>query len=72
MRNIPPIFIKENEREAYLNALNKAVMYKDYKDLDQFYYFKICDSIYEFDVALMEEKQEKTPVESNLKRLYNS
>lgn len=60
MRNIPPVFIKSNEREIYKDALIKAMKDKDYTELSQFYYFKICDSIYELDFQNKnkEEKQE--------------
>ena len=48
-RNLPPVYIKKKERKAYHDALEKALVTHDYKDLDGFYYYKICDSIYELD-----------------------
>lgn len=48
-RNLPPVYIKNKERVAYHDALEKALVSHDYTDLDGFYYYKICDSIYELD-----------------------
>ncbi len=48
-RNLPPVYIVRKERAAYHDALEKAICQKDYDDLITFYYFKICDSIYELD-----------------------
>ncbi len=48
-RNLPPVYIKKKERKAYHDALEKALTTHDYRDLDGFYYYKICDSIYELD-----------------------
>ena len=48
-RNLPPVYIVRKERKAYHDALEKAVCYKDYEDLCTFYYFKICDSIFNLD-----------------------
>lgn len=48
-RNLPPVYIVRKERAAYHEALEKAICQKDYDDLITFYYFKICDSIYELD-----------------------
>ena len=51
IRNIPPVYIKQSERNEYKEALYQAMKYEDYDKLYGFYYFKICDSIYELDVA---------------------
>lgn len=48
-RHLPPVYIKNKERKAYHDALEKALVTHDYSDLDGFYYYKICDSIYELD-----------------------
>lgn len=48
-RNLPPVYIIRKERKVYHEALEKAVCQKDYSDLITFYYFKVCDSIYQFD-----------------------
>ncbi len=50
-RNLPPVYITKRERKAYHDALEKALKAHDYDDLDSFYYYKICDSIYELDFA---------------------
>ncbi len=47
---IPPIYVKKNEREEYLLAMNKANNDNDYSDLTTFYLYKICDSIIELDI----------------------
>lgn len=48
--NLPPVYIKVNERKEYKDALIKAMSGRKYLDLSQFYYYKICDSIYDLDV----------------------
>ena len=48
-RNIPPVYFVKKERKPYHDALEKAICNKDYEDLINFYYFKICDSIYALD-----------------------
>lgn len=48
-KNIPPVYIKKDERDAYKDALISAMKDGNYKDLQQFYYFKVCDSIYVLD-----------------------
>lgn len=59
-RNIPPVYIKEQEQDEYKNCLIKAMRDGEYKDLREFYYYKICDSIYELDVIpFLEEEYKK-------------
>ena len=48
-KNLPPVYITRKERKTYHAALEKALRDHDYTDLDAFYYYKICDSIYELD-----------------------
>lgn len=48
-KNLPPVYVDEAERDAYHDALEKAIVQKDYRSLQTFYYFKLCDSIYELD-----------------------
>jgi fido (protein-threonine AMPylation protein) len=48
---LPPIYIKLSEREKYLEAMNKAINEEDYNPINKFYYYKICDSILELDIA---------------------
>lgn len=47
---IPPVYIKERERTEYHKAMNLANCEDDYKDIIQFYHYKICDSIVELDI----------------------
>lgn len=49
MKNLPPVYITRKERKAYHTALEKALVEHDYSAIDGFYYYKICDSIYELD-----------------------
>ena len=51
--NIPPVYIEIEERQEYKKALIKAMQAQtddDYKDLIQFYHYKICDSIITLDI----------------------
>ena len=47
---LPPVYIKLNERTEYHKAMNKANNEKDYTDLQNFYKYKLCDSIVELDI----------------------
>ena len=60
-KNIPPIYIRIDEIDIYKKALFKAIIKGDYSDIDFFYLYKICASIYELDVEpyiVMEETKE--------------
>lgn len=48
-KNLPPVFITAKERKTYHDALEKALVTHDYSEMCGFYYYKICDSIYELD-----------------------
>ena len=48
---LPPIYIKNSEKEEYINAMDKAIREKDLSKIKKFYYYKICDSIYDLDVS---------------------
>lgn len=48
--DLPPIYIKENERTEYHRAMNMANNDGKYTDIINFYKFKICDSIVELDI----------------------
>ena len=50
IRNIPPVYIKARERTAYHLAMNKANNEGDYSYINNFYRYKICDSIIELDI----------------------
>jgi len=58
-RGLPPVYIEVNEREEYKDALLKAMINNDYSSLNKFYYYKVCDSIYELDIEPT-IKKEKT------------
>ncbi len=49
--NLPPVYVKTKERAEYKDALMKAMKKRDYTSLNQFYYYKICDSIYDLDIS---------------------
>ena len=57
--NIPPVYIKVNERTEYHEAMNKANGEGDYTDILTFYYYKICDSILELDIKELEKEEQK-------------
>lgn len=64
-KNLPPVYITKKERKAYHNALEKAIGEHDYRALDSFYHFKICDSIYELDFApFMKKYKDENPFDS--------
>lgn len=47
---IPPIYIKQEEREVYKKELLKAICNDDYEGMYRFYYYKIADSIVSLDI----------------------
>jgi fido (protein-threonine AMPylation protein) len=49
--NIPPVYIKNKERDEYLQAMSRALSNKDFESINKFYYYKICDSLYELDIS---------------------
>ena len=57
--NLPPVYVKTKEREEYKDALMKAMRNKDYTSLNQFYYYKICDSIYDLDIVEELKKEDE-------------
>ena len=59
--NLPPVYVKTKERAEYKDALMKAMKKRDYTSLNQFYYYKICDSIYDLDISEeLKKDEEKT------------
>lgn len=59
-KGLPPVYVTSRERKAYHEALEKALVEHDYRDIDAFYYYKICDSIYELDFKPFLESIGKT------------
>jgi len=57
--NLPPTYIKTSERGEYKDALFEAMKDKKYNRLYQFYYYKICDSIYDLDIQPDIEKAKR-------------
>lgn len=62
LANIPLVYVKPEERYEYQQAMSKAINEKDYQNLFRFYYYKICDSIYELDVSekLQDDQKHKS------------
>ena len=58
-KGLPPVYITVKEKDEYKDALLKAMINDDYTSLNKFYYYKICDSIYELDIepAIKKEKR---------------
>ena len=67
LAGIPPTYIEPREQIEYQKAMRKAIIEKDYKFLQQFYYFKICDSIYELDIVNKIKNKDK-PLSRTLKK----
>lgn len=73
LANIPPVYIKSNEKEEYFKAMNKALSFNGEKRPDnsydislndttaikKFYYYKICDSLIDLDVKKRIKSYEK-------------
>ncbi|MCI9110819.1 MAG: Fic family protein [Bacilli bacterium] len=47
---LPSIYICANETKQYKKAMNQGIMDGDYSHIIDFYYYKICDSIFELDI----------------------
>lgn len=63
MANIPPVYIKANERTEYHQAMNLANCEGEYNSIINFYYYKVCDSIIELDInERMREEKNPTKV----------
>lgn len=48
--SLPPVYVASSERNEYIEAMDLAVTKGDYSLINKFYYYKICDSIYELDI----------------------
>lgn len=57
--NIPLVYIKSAEKSEYGKAMQTAVNEGDLSAIKTFYYYKVCDSILELDIAYNEEKLNK-------------
>ena len=61
-RNIglPPVYVTPEEKAEYRNAVDIAVRDKNYSYINQFYYYKICDSIVELDLKEKDDALNRT------------
>lgn len=59
LANLPPIYVEVTEKSEYLDSLKKVDNENDYRYINKFYYYKICDSILELDVNKRIKKIEK-------------
>lgn len=69
MVGLPPIYIKPNERTEYHKAMNLANNEKSYQSIQNFYLYKICDSIIELDINERIKKPQTDNSDNNSKRL---
>ena len=64
-RNIPPVYINAKERDEYKSALKEAIENGNYDRICGFYYYKICDSIYELDIKKRAINMDDNPPNRN-------
>lgn len=50
LAEIPPVYVHYKEKKHYHIAMEKAISENDYSKILQFYYIKICQSIYELGI----------------------
>lgn len=53
---LPPVYVEYKEKDVYFSALEKALVDNNFNEINTFYYYKICDSIYELDVKPHRER----------------
>lgn len=68
LAGVPPTYVTAKEKDEYAHAMNKAINEKDFTSLNKFYYYKICDSIYELDVKEKLEQLKQKDSEETKKR----
>lgn len=66
----PPIYIKARERTEYHKAMNLANNEGDYKEIKNFYRYKICDSIVELDINNRLKEENRNKRNSKVKKKY--
>ncbi len=59
LANLPPVYIENKERDKYQEVLQDAIINNNYTRLNNFYYYKICDSIISLDINLVKEEDIK-------------
>lgn len=62
---IPPVYIKQRERDIYKRELLRAIEEDNYKPITAFYYHKICEAI--IDLDLMRSQDDKIEVNDGKK-----
>lgn len=50
--DIPPVYVENKENIKYREAMQLALSDDDYSKIEEFYHFKICDSIISLDVRM--------------------
>lgn len=68
LANIPPVYIENKERDKYQEALQEAIINGDYSKLNNFYHYKICDSIISLDINLVNIEDKKYTESSEIKK----
>lgn len=69
MVGLPPIYIKPNERTEYHKAMNLANNEGNYTTIQNFYLYKICDSIIELDINERVRNSQVNKVDEKIKNL---
>lgn len=49
---LPPVYVKNSQKEVYCRALNKALVDNDYQSIHTFYHHLLCYSVYELDIKM--------------------
>ena len=60
LTGIPPVYIHAKEKKLYHKAMEKAIVDNDFSSINQFYYIKICQSIYELGINPNKDLKAKT------------
>ena len=80
MAGIPPVYIKQNEKEEYKAAMTEALRHRSadevdddskYDQITNFYLYKICDSIIELDIN-KKMREERKQGKYEIKKVKNS
>lgn len=50
--NLPPTYVEVCERDDYIDAMDQAIRCNNSTPIKNFYYYKICDSIYDLDIIM--------------------
>lgn len=66
---LPSVYIQADESRQYKKAMQQAIGDGDYSHIIYFYYYKICDSIYELDIK--PKLYDEVPVQKHILELAN-